>query len=71
MFDKLLHIKLPKEVANPYLESLYGSGHDYMVEFVCMHAKTMYQDAEEDLLERVSNFNQAKKSSAEVYELLK
>ncbi len=57
MIDKLLHIKLPQEISNAYLEQLYGSGHDYMVDFLLKHSKTGYENAIQDLLDRVNDMN--------------
>lgn len=63
MFDKILHIKLPEQISNSYLEQLYGQGHEYVVDFLLEHAKTGYQYAQKDLLERVAKWSEEKKST--------
>lgn len=37
-FDKLVHIALPKEINNPFLESFYQTKQKEMVNFVLEHA---------------------------------
>ena len=58
MFDKILHIKLP--IQNLYLESLYQHGHDYVVDFILLHSKNDYIDAQDDLLKRVKAIKETK-----------
>ncbi len=41
-YDKLVHIKLPREVNNSFLVQLYESKHLEMVDFVLKHAQSGY-----------------------------
>ncbi len=49
-FDKLFHIRLPAQLANPELLRLYRAKHQEMVEFLLRHAKDGYLHYEQELL---------------------
>lgn len=49
-FDKLIHIKLPKQITNPYLINLYQVKLDEMIEFVIENARENYNNYENNLV---------------------
>ncbi len=68
MFDKILHIKLPSEISNSYLEKLYQSGHQYVINYINKHSISGYINAKEDLLECVKKMEQDKREKIESYQ---
>lgn len=50
---------------------MYTAGHEYIVEFMLEHAETGYVNAQKDMHERVRKWQEGRKGTGEVYELLK
>ncbi len=58
IYDKLLHLKAPKFINNPYILNKYESGKKDIADFVLKQSKQNFENVEKDIETFIKSDNQ-------------